>query len=655
MPTSNLKQRFDRAAQLHQSGNLSEAEPIYRWLLAEDPDFVPALQMLGVLTHQSGRADEAVPLFRRMTVLQPDDADAHNNLGVALTETWKLDEAADAYQRATQLRPDFAEAHNNLGSVLRDLNRLDDAIDSYRRAISLRPDYFEAHQNLGLALQQKDRLPEALASFQTAVKLRPDDVRLLYNLGIAYNDAGDLDRAILCHRRALTFQPRSFDALTGVARAFKDAGLIDESLAAHRAALSLKPDPQAASRMLFTMHYQADITPAQILAEHRQWNQQYARPHAGEIRPHDNPREPGRKLRVGFVSADFHDHPVGRCLLPILEHHDRAQFEITCYSNGSKPDGVTRQMRELAEGWRDAFTMSDAQLVQQIRDDKIDILVDLAVHTAGNRLLAFARKPAPVQVTWLGWPGTTGMDAMDYRLSDPHLDPPGENDANYVEKTIRHPNSFWPYFPIEADVAPNQLPALTNGFITFGCLNNFWKMNDRVIQMWVALLNATPNSHLILRTPQGGPRQRLIEKFRSAGIDVNRLEFGDRAPRHDYWKLYHRIDLSLDTTPYGGHTTAMDSIWMGVPVISLAGSLPVGRAGVTISSNIGLPELATRSPEAYVRKASELAADFPRLAELRSTLRARLAQSPLMDGRQFTRDLEQAFRTMWQNWCAAGS
>jgi predicted O-linked N-acetylglucosamine transferase (SPINDLY family) len=550
-----------------------------------------------------------------------------------------------------QLRPDYADAYNNLGSTLRDMGRLADAIEAYRRAIALKPDYFEAIQNLGLALQESDRLSEALATFQTAIRIEPNNVRLLYNLGIAYNDAGDLDRAILCHKRALSIQPRSFESLSGAARALKDAGMIDESLAAYRAALAIQPDAKTASRMLFTMHYQADIEPSRILAEHRKWNDQYAKPLAREIRPHQNNRDPNRRLRVGYVSADFHDHPVGRCLLPVLQNRDRERFELFCYAGTAKPDDVTRQMRELTDGWQDVLALSDEQLAAKVCEDRIDILVDLAVHTAGNRLLTFAREPAPVQVTWLGWPGTSGLDAMHYRLSDPYLDPPGENDSNYAEKTVRLPDTFWCYAPIEADISPNDLPAFKNGYITFGCLNNFWKMNDRVIEMWAKLMSATLSSHLLLRTPQGGPRQRLIEKFKVRGIDADRLEFGDRAPRSDYWKLYHRIDISLDTTPYGGHTTAMDSLWMGVPVVSLAGRLPVGRAGVTISSNIGSPELATRSPEQYVEVASSLAGSLDHLAEFRATLRDRLQRSPLMDGAKFARGLEQAFRSMWSDWC----
>lgn len=651
MPTSTAQDCFVRAVQLHQEGRLSDAEGLYRQALAAEPDFAEALQMLGVLLHQAGRNDEAVEVFRRMAGLCPDDADAHNNLGVALAAQWKLSEAAEAYRRAIELRPDYAEAHNNLGSVLRDLGRVEDAVPCYGHALSLRPDYFEAQQNLGLAFQDLGRLADAIAAFQQAVRLRPDDVKLLYNLGIAYNDAGDIDRALLCHRRALSIQPDSFDSLFGLGRALKDAGLIDQAIAAYRAALAIKPDARAGSSLLFTLHYQADVEPVRLLAEHRKWNDAYARPLASAIRPHDNDPAPDRRLRIGYVSSDLSDHPVGRCLLPVLRNRDRDQFEVYCYAGVPKPDDVTARIRQESDGWCEALALSDEQLAQRVRDDRIDVLVDLSVHTGGHRLLVFARKPAPVQITWLGQPGTTGLDAIDYRISDRYLDPPGENDANYTEKTVRLPDTFWCYAPLEADVAPSALPALANGFVTFGCLNNFWKLNDPMIDLWSRMMTQAPGSKLLLRAPSGTPRQRLLETFGARGIDAGRIEFAGRASRQDYWRLYHRIDLYLDTAPYGGHTTAMDSTWMGVPVVSLVGQLPVGRAGLTIASNLNLPELAAAHPAQYAGVAIELAQDLPRLAELRHNLRGRLQNSPLMDAPRFTRNLESAFRGMWHAWC----
>jgi predicted O-linked N-acetylglucosamine transferase (SPINDLY family) len=324
---------------------------------------------------------------------------------------------------------------------------------------------------------------------------------------------------------------------------------------------------------------------------------------------------------------------------------------VYCYGGVLKPDEFTRKFNEQSDAWRDAIELSDEQLAARIRDDRIDILVDLAVHTAGSRLLAFARKPAPVQVTWLGWPGTTGMDAIDYRLSDPYLDPPGSNDEFYAEKSVRLPDSFWCFEPFDADIDLQEPPVLKNGYVTFGCLNNFWKVNDPLIDLWAQILSMTGKSKLMVRAPQGGPRERLLEKFRRRGVDSTRIEFAPRTPQRQYWELYHRIDITLDTTPYGGHTTAMDSIWMGVPVVSLAGKLPVGRAGVTINSNIGLPELIARTPEEYVSITIGLAKDPSKVSGMRSSLRERLRSSPLMDAPRFARNLESAYRQMWKCWC----
>jgi protein O-GlcNAc transferase len=653
MSRSALQQDFNLAIQHHQAGRLGEADALYRQILASDPNHAGALQMHGVLAHQLGRNEASAEIFRRLISLAPDNPDAYNNLGVALAADWKLEEAAAAYRKSLSLRPDNAQAHNNLGTVLRALGQLDEAISSYRRAIELTPIYPQAHHNLGLALTQKGDLKEAIAAYQQAVKQDPNGPEVLYNLGIAYNDAEDLDRAVMCHRRAIRLRPDYFEAHVGLARALKDSAEIEESMASYRNALAIKPDARAAAALLFTLHYLPQIEPRELLAEHRQWNQTYAKPLAANIRPLANDRSPERRLRVGYVSSDLSNHPVGRCLLPVLTHRDRENVEVYCYGGVMKPDEFTEKFREQSDAWRDTLEMSNEQLADQIREDCIDILVDLAVHTAGTRLLAFAQKPAPVQVTWLGWPGTTGLDAMDYRLSDPYLDPPGTNDEFYSEKTIRLPDSFWCYAPADADVEVNLLPALKNDYVTFGCLNNFWKVNDPLIELWAQILLGADKSKLKLRAPPGGPRQRLLEKFKRQGIDPGRIQFAERTPQRQYWQLYHDIDVTLDTIPYGGHTTAMDSIWMGVPVVSLAGKLPVGRAGVTILSNTGLPELATASPDQYVNVAVQLANDRSKLVELRASLRQRLGSSALMDAPRFARNLEAAYRQMWKSWCAS--
>ncbi|MGD0390476.1 MAG: hypothetical protein ABSC42_16145, partial [Tepidisphaeraceae bacterium] len=296
----------------------------------------------------------------------------------------------------------------------------------------------------------------------------------------------------------------------------------------------------------------------------------------------------------------------------------------------------------------------DAQVAAQVREDQIDILVDLKLHTGENRLLIFAQKPAPVQATWLGYPGTSGLDTMDYRLTDPYLDPPGLDDACYSERSIRLPDTFWCYDPLANEPAVNAPPCLEKGFITFGCLNTFCKVNDALLTLWAGVLKALSNSRLLLLVPKGSARQRVLDRLGQEGIGPERVEFVARQSRPEYRKTYHRIDIGLDTVPCNGHTTNLDSFWMGVPVITLVGQTVAGRAGLSQLTNLGLLELIARTPDQYVQIATDLAGDLPRLGELRRTLRARMQTSPLMDGPRFARNVEAAYRQMWRNWCAMG-
>jgi len=336
-------------------------------------------------------------------------------------------------------------------------------------------------------------------------------------------------------------------------------------------------------------------------------------------------------------------------MLPLLACHDRDAFEIFCYAQVARSDALTERFRASAHHWRSTIGLTDKQLAAQIREDGIDILVDLALHTARSRLLVFARKPAPVQVTFAGYPGSTGLSTIDYRLSDPYLDPPDIDESVYSEQTIRLPHSFWCYDPIDGDIPVNSLPAQAHGFLTFGCLNDFRKINDAVLRLWAGVLRAVPSSRLLLLAPEGSHRQHTLDVLSREDIVHERIEFVSHQPRWKYLELYHRVDLGLDTLPYNGHTTSLDSFWMGVPVVTLVGQTIVGRAGLSQLTNLQLPELIAQTPEQYVKIATSLADDLPRLSELRSTLRARMEQSPLMDAPRFARDIEAAYRTMWQH------
>jgi predicted O-linked N-acetylglucosamine transferase (SPINDLY family) len=351
----------------------------------------------------------------------------------------------------------------------------------------------------------------------------------------------------------------------------------------------------------------------------------------------------GRKLRIGYVSPDFREHPVGRFMLPLMAHHDLAAFEIYCYTDVASPDAITEQLKTGADVWRSTAGLSDEQLAQLIRSDQIDVLVDLAMHLKGGRLLAFARRPAPVQITYLAYCSTTGLETMHYRITDPHLDPPGADESVYSEKTLRLPHAYWCYPAPENSPVVGPLPATTAGHVTFGCLNNFSKVTPQMLTVWGGLLKSIPSSRLILHSHEGSHRQSVIDQFTRDGIEPGRLQFVGFNRLVPYLELYNQIDIALDPYPYGGGTTTCDALWMGVPVVSLAGATAVSRAGKSILTNVGLSEWVADSPEKYVELATTLANDLPLLADLRNGLRNRLQESPLMKAAEFARDIEAIY------------
>jgi protein O-GlcNAc transferase len=687
MAPINLQYSFDLALQHHRAGRLHEAEQLFRQILAQEPEHFDALHRLGMIAHQTRRDDVAVELIRRAVALRPDCAEAYRDLGKALKDRGQIDEAIAAYRQAVLLNPKFTaaynnlgnalqdkgqhdeaiaahrqtialnpklpEARNNLGNALRNKGQLDEAISTFLSAIALRPNFPEAFNNLGIALHDKGRLDEAIGAYRQAIALRPNYAEAHGNLGNALRDKGQLDEAVAECQRAITLRANYAEAYGNLGNALKGMGQLDEAIAAWRQAIALRPGyAEIHSNLVFTLHYHAGYSAQAIAEEHRRWNVQHAEPFRTSIQSHPNERQPDRRLRIGYVSPDFRDHCQSLFTIGLLSHHDHERFEVFCYSSVTDPDEMTRRIMGCADTWRAVGEMSDAKVAEMVRADRIDILVDLTMHMSENRLLVFARKPSPVQVAWLAYPGTTGLTAMDYRLSDPYLDPRGTDESVYSERTIRLPDTFWCYDPVDGrDIPVNSLPALKSGRVTFGCLNNFCKVNNDVLSHWAKVLQQVENSRLLLLAPEGSHRPRTLERFRREGVDPGRVEFVPVQPRKKYLETYDRIDLGLDTFPYNGHTTSLDSFWMGVPVVTLVGTTVVGRAGWCQLSNLGLEELAGHTPEQYVRIAVELVKDLPRLARLRSTLRGRMEQSPLMDAPKFARSIEAAYRQMWHGWC----
>jgi predicted O-linked N-acetylglucosamine transferase (SPINDLY family) len=456
------------------------------------------------------------------------------------------------------------------------------------------------------------------------------------------------------YRQAVALLPGHANAVNNLGNVCTRLGRVDEAIGWFRRAIEIDPSSTMySSNLLYYLHFDPSYDASAILREHLDWKRRQADPYrTAAPRSWDNERSTDRRLRIGYVSPHFKDHCVSMFTLPLLAHHDRGSFEIFCYANVTAADPLTERLRGLVDAWRDIAPLSDEQAAEVIGRDRIDILIDLTLHMGGNRLLIFARKPAPVQVTWLGYPGTTGLDTVDYRLTDPHLDPPGEHDDFYVERSIRLPETFWCYDPaaLDGDHAPDvgSPPCVATGHITFGSLNNLAKVNDQVLALWARVLSAAPPSaRFLLLSPPGEVRERIAAKL------MGRVDFIDRLPRRQYLETYRRIDVALDTFPANGHTTSMDALWMGVPVVTLPGQTAISRGGLSLLANLGLDELVARSADQFVRTAVELATDLPRLRELRATLRPRLIASPIMDANRFARKLEEAYRSMWKSYVSS--
>jgi predicted O-linked N-acetylglucosamine transferase (SPINDLY family) len=484
--------------------------------------------------------------------------------------------------------------------------------------------------------------------------MSPLPIKEQIQAALGHYQAGRFPEAEAIYRQVLEQTPSDPDIHTHLGNLVRDQGQLDEAIAFYRQASRLQLKHGAAdSNLLYTLYFHPDFNAQAIFEEHRCWDRAYAQPLASTIQPHPNERLADRPLRIGYVSSHFRDHCQSFFTSPLLRAHDPTRFQVFCYANVLEPDSITESLQSSAHTWRNTVGMSDEEVSRMIRTDQIDILVDLTMHMGGCRPLLFARKPAPLQVAWLAYPGTTGLSTMDYRITDPVLDPVGLDDSHYSEESIRLADSFWCYDPLTDEPEVNPLPAPARGHITFGCLNSFCKINRQILALWARVLQQVEGSRLAILAAPGPHREWTRQFFREKGIAGDRLAFVVRRPRLDYLKLHHRLDLAFDPFPYNGHTTTIDALWMGVPVVTLAGRTAVSRGAKSILSNLGLSELVAHTPEEYVAIATELAKDLPRLERLRQQLRERTQQSALMDAPRFARNMECAYRTIWRRWCGS--
>jgi predicted O-linked N-acetylglucosamine transferase (SPINDLY family) len=481
--------------------------------------------------------------------------------------------------------------------------------------------------------------------------LNPRNSAAYNNLGNLLLKTGSPQAAVEAFHKALALEPKQAELHNNLGNAFKECGRIDEALESYsRTIRKFKNYAEAHSNLLFCLHYSVLHDARAIRDAHVRWNQDQAKHLLPSQLKHPNQLDPERPLRIGYVSADFRNHPVARFLLPLFENHDKKLFEIYGFMCSREQDHETSRFQTLADHWHDISSTSDEEVSSLIRRNQIDVLVDLALHSAGNRMLVFARKPAPVQVTWLAYAGTSGLNTMDYRISDPYLDSPESDGSEYTEFTLRLPHTFWCYQPA-LEINFNALPLSSNGYVTFGCFNNFCKINQNVLKLWAELLARLPHSRLHLHAPPDDEvRSRILDCLR---VDPTRVRFFSKTSLGSYFDQFRGIDIALDPFPFGGGTSTCDALWMGVPVVTLKGVTAVGRGSTSILSNIGLQDLIAHSDEEYLGIASTLAGNAPHLAELREKLRDRLRCSPLMDATAFARAMEAAYRQMWRAWCSA--
>ena len=692
-PTTDLHALFQKAASHFQRGQLENAKTFARKILDKYPEQADTHHLLGLIAGQQGQHEQAAQYIAIAIRITPDNPSYHLNHALALLNCKRLNSALVACDHAIRINPAIPEAHFRRANLLRDLGQREEAVSAYEHAIRLRPAYVEAHYNLGNVFRLLGQSTRALSCYRSTVSLKPDFAEAHNNLGAVLQDLGNPTEALAAHERAAELKPnyaeahsncgmaliqldRRADALAAFDRAIalkpdfaeahnnrglvlKAMGHLEAACESHRTALDLRPDyDQAHDNLLFTLNYRPDLSPEQLFKAHSEWDHQ----HASALLPKpldfgDQNSDQKRRLRIGYVSPDFRTHSVAWFFEPLLSAHHNDAVEVFCYSNVLHPDETTTRIRSKADHWRSIASLSDKAAAEKIRQDRIDILVDLAGHTANHRLLVFARKPAPIQVTWLGYPNTTGLQTMDYRLTDAAADPEGEADQMHSEKLIRLAQGFLCYSPPQPAPPISETPAIKTGHITFGSFNNLAKINAKVIQAWAGILHVVPGSRLLLKDKALADditREQYLKQFKAHGIGRERVELhGKQISIEDHLATYCRIDIGLDPFSYNGTTTTCEALWMGVPVVTLAGDRHAGRVGTSILEYAGYPGWIASDPASYVKIAAHLAGDTAELNTIRQTLRTHLGNSSLCDSDTFARTVEDAYRLMWKNYSEA--
>jgi len=637
-------------------GEPAEAERLLRQALSSRPAFPEAQVVLARVLESQGHLTAAAAVLETAMRLKPDDFGALYFFAGVLGKLGRLGEAESAMSRAIAIEPENADARYDLAAMLIARSAMPEAELHLRAALSRNPDFVEAHAALFHVLDARGDLDGAVAELERVLARRPDWADALYNYGCVLKKLMRLAEAEDAFRRALTADPghsRAYHMLGGVLLGRCRA---DEALALYRAARERCPgDFDLESAELFALNCSERIAEDVLFSRHAAFGTRIEQAHPPRFAPFANVRDPERRLRVGYVSGDFCFHVVTLFMIPVIERHDRSAVEVYCYSTTGRNDDYTRRLSSRADVWRDSGSLSHSELGDAINRDGIDILVDLGGHAGIPQLAVFAQQPAPVQATWLGYLNTTGMTRIQYRITDRHADPPGLTDRYHTETLVRLPHSQWCYRPFLSPACAETPPLARNGYVTFGSFNQALKISRAARRLWAGILERLPGSRLLVLGVEAGRAQGdLVADLAGSGVDRARISVLPYVALEDYFRAFDSVDIALDTMPYSGGTTTCDALWMGVPVITVAGTRPSSRSAASVLTTAGLGEWIAATAEDYVRLAVDFGRDEPALVGLRKSLRQEMRQSPLMDEDRFVRDLEAAYRQMWRHWCGSG-
>ncbi|MBC7621946.1 MAG: tetratricopeptide repeat protein [Aeromicrobium sp.] len=678
---------LEQAQRYAAAGKLLEAEQHFTRAIEADRQSSKALIAAGSFYFKQQRPQQAIPYLSRITLIDPNNAIAWRNLGVGCSSAGDYERAVSAFQHATRLKPDYAVAHHALALSLVALGRALEAIPSFQTAIGLNPKDHDALYNFANALVSVGELPAAESAFHVALSLNPEFVSAHCNLGKFYYSINECEMALRHLSRAVELSPNSAIAHKNLGAVLQQQGKLSEALTSYqtacrlqagfvealgntgsvqlalgnvaaatesyRDALRLQPDHAAVfSDYLFCLQNDHNISNEDLYAAHRNFAAAIEAPQRARWPKHANTPNPLRRLKIGYMSGDLRHHAVAFFLEPILAFHNRENFQLHIYSNHAQVDGMTKRLASYVDVWTPCLHLNDEQLTQKIMADGIDILVDLSGHTAYNRLPVFARKPAPVQVTCIGYGGTTGLDAMDYRITDEALDPSGVTDQWHSETLVRLPGGGAAFQAAANAPSVGPLPALSGNGITLACLNNPRKIRPPVVALWSRILVARPSTRLLLGSASDEAlKTGLLGLFAAEGIDATRISFQPWMPLQAYLALHQQIDLALDPFPYNGGTTSYHSLWMGVPFVTLSGDRTMSRVGAGVLASVGLRDWIAETEDAYVEKVLTALDDLHALDTLRQRLRNRLNSGDDARSKRVASELNTAYRTMWQQWC----